>query len=479
MSFTFNGIKKGYLRALVGIERPAWAPIEEEIIEIPGRAGGIITEEKIKVRRLNIPVRVYKKGFASLEDVEEDLAAWLITDDPKPLTFSHKPDRTYHAKVTGELVLDEYPEWGEGVISFLCPDPYKYGPEIQIQFTSDVFTLTNNGTAETSPTFELEVLKPVTLAMIQNQDNKYMMIGQPHDVTQQQPYVLEERVMWDEMNNLTGWTATSSVEGGIVSGNITTDGYRFLPQSFGEGANWHGPALKTSIPGGPLQDFKIDAVVEFWNTNQIGDKVGKLEIDLLNGSGKVVAKLSLSDTQFGANLTVGQARSGSNSGANHYLINESGDLLGVWNNFYGLLRILRKGNYWEAYICLIDQTTGRHHTERWASWTDMQKTIMDSVAQVQIYMAQFETNPAVDMAVHDIKVWRLNQDEVKVPYIANVGDKITFDMMSKVVLINGEPMKKLKQLGATYFTLNSGNNQLVIMPRDSFRVNVKYRERYL
>lgn len=477
MSFTFNGIKKGYLRALVGIERPAWAPIEEEIIEIPGRAGGIITEEKIKVRRLNIPVRVYKKGFASLEDVEEDLAAWLITNEPKPLTFSHKPDRTYYAKVTGELVLDEYPEWGEGVISFLCPDPYKYGPEIPLKLPSDHTTFTYNGTADGYPVFELEVETPVTMAMIQNQDNEFMMIGKPYDITTQQPFISEEKVMRHEMDNLIGWTAPDSVEDGVVAGSMASDGYRVMPQSYGTGTDWHGPALKTSIPGGPLQDFKLEAIVEFWNTNHTGDKVGKLEVDLLNDTGKVIARVALADTQFGSNLTIGQARAGSKD-LNHYMINYGGDIPGVWNNFYGLLRILRRGNYWEAYITLMDPKTNRHHTSKWVSWVDTDSVIMDQVAQVQIYMAQFANNTPVDMGLHHIDIWKYNKNQVGVPYIAQIGDVITFDHQNGTILLNGEDRMDLKNFGATFFKLKKGKNQLSVIPANSFKVTCKYRERF-
>src|SRR5690606_36982452 len=125
-----------------------------------------------------------------------------------------------------------------GTIEFLVLDGYGYGPEVEAVFPSDVVTLTNNGTAEAEPIFELEVKQPVTFAMIQNQDNDYMMIGKPYDVTTQQPYESEKRVFWSEMNNLTGWTTPGTVEGGTVSGSIKTNGYMFLPESYGTGSGW-------------------------------------------------------------------------------------------------------------------------------------------------------------------------------------------------------------------------------------------------
>ena len=476
--FSFNGITKDYVRVLRGLERPTWAPIEYEILEIPGRPGGLIPGKKIKVRQINIPVRIYTKGFESLQKVKEDLAAWLITDEPKELIFSDEPDRVYYAQVTGEFNLDELVYWGEGVIPFICPDPYKYGLEKEAIFPSDVVSLNYNGTAPGDPVFELEVKEPVTFAAIQNQDEEYMMIGKPYDVTTQQPYEAEKRVFWNEMNNLTGWTTPGTVEGGTVSGSIKTNGYMFFPESYGTGSGWHGPALKTSIPEAPLHNFKIDALVEFWNTNVDGGKVGKLEIELLNSANEVVAKLSLYDSQFGSNVTVGQARAGKITGTYHFLIDEYGDSPGVWNNFYGLLRILRVGNYWEAYITKINQSTGRHHTSRWRSWTDTDGVISDEVTQVQIYMAQYENRSPIEMGVHDIKIWRLQREPEKIPYIAYPTDIITFDHKERLILLNGEPRKDLKDFGASYFTLKPGENQLIVMPENSFDVKCRYRERF-
>lgn len=476
--FFFNGITKDYIRVLRGLERPAWAPIEYEILEIPGRPGGLIPGKKTKVRQINIPVRIYTKGFDSLQKVKEDLAAWLITDEPKELIFSDEPDRIYYAQVTGEFNPDELVYWGEGVISFICPDPYKYGPEKEAIFPSDVVSLNYNGTAPNDPIFELEATQPVTFAMIQNQDDEYMMIGKPYDAAQEQPFMEEERIMWNDMSSTTGWTVPESVEDGVIAGKMVSNGYMFIPESFGTGSHWHGPALKTSIPQAPLQDFRMDALVEFWNTNVQGSGVGKIEIELLNDSDEVVAKVGLVDSQVGMNSTIGQARAGSATGVSHYLINEYGDYWWVWNNFYGILRIGRRGKHWFAYITKVDPDTGKYHSGRYRTWDDLEGVITDPIYQVRVYMAQYDNRQQVSMGLHDIKIWRFNRFENAVPYIAQEGDIITFDHKEKAIFINGEPRKDLKDFGASYFSLKPGKNQLIVYPEESFEVRCKYRERF-
>ncbi|MEN0648920.1 distal tail protein Dit [Caldifermentibacillus hisashii] len=478
MSFTFNGIKKGYLRALVGIERPAWAPIEEEIIEIPGRSGGIITEEKIKVRRLNIPVRVYKKGFASLEDVEEDLAAWLITNEPKPLTFSHKPDRTYYAKVTGELVLDEYPEWGEGVISFLCPDPYKYGPEVSVKFTSDVFSVINSGTAETLPTFELEVLKPITLAMIQNQDNEYIMLGKPAPIDTP-PFVRQELVLHDTCDTITGWAPATYVDNGYLAGNIISTGGAFVVDKVGsaiEPYNWQGPAIKRSI-GAPLENFKMEVLVDLLNVG--ANVTGMIEIYLLDSSNKTVMKIGIEDVWPAINQVQGKMQLGELD-ANRYHYYRTPDYPWGWNNYSGVLRLERDGYKIRPYFALID-SSGR---EDWVAssfiYYDYESKYQTPITQIQVAMRIWPTTERATMRVKDIKFWRYNEPvSNEVPYIAAPGDVITFDHKTKDILINGEDRMDLKDFGANFFRLKKGENKLIVYPDGAFRTTVKYRERYL
>lgn len=476
MSFTFNGVKKDYLRVLVGLERPAWAPIEEEILEIPGRPGGIITKQHTTVRRLNIPVRVYKRGFDSLEELEEDLAAWLVTDEPKPLEFDHKPNRVYYAKVTGELIFTEYPQWADGVISFICPDPYKYGPELEAVFPTDVVTLTNEGTADADPIFELEVKEPVTMAMIQNQDNEYIMIGKPVDLENQIPVEREERVFWDELGSLVGWTTGTNAEGAIA-GEVETTGYAFQPKTFGTGSYWHGPAIKTSLPE-VLTDFTVEAIVEFFNGTP--NNVGLLEIQLLDEDENIIAKTGLRDTRQATTDTFNVSRIG-NLDVNYYLHNGPGMYPWTWSNFYGVLRIGRHGKQWFTYVAQINQSTREHHSRLYRTWNDAAGQFSHlNLAQIQIYFAQMKDYSPASMRVHDLKVYKWNPiTEREIPYIAYPGDIITFDHKNADILINGESRADLKQLGASFFKLKKGENLLVVSPDDSFNVKCKYRPTYL
>ena len=471
VSFTFNGVKKDYLRVLVGLERPAWAPIEEEILEIPGRPGGIITKQHTTVRRLNIPVRVYKRGFDSLEELEEDLAAWLVTDEPKPLEFDHKPNRVYYAKVTGELIFTEYPQWADGVISFICPDPYKYGPELVKTFQSDVVKMTNEGTAEAEPVFELEVKEPVTFAMISNQDDEYMMIGEPSSITQQ-PAQEKEPILFDGLGSTAGWTVSDKIDDGVGNGQFIATQGAFVVSDYGTGSAWHGPAVYKQL-NEPLENYRIELTLEF---KPVPGTTGRVELYLLGPELEKVGKLTLRDTWKNSTIVVSDIEIGGtiiDSGPN-----PTNQL--YWNDFYGIMMLEKRGNQYTYYTTLVNQSTGRHYHARGSTYYDVTNSLGHTISAIQLHAGQYGNEPPVDLKIHDLKVYKINiLSDYQVPYIAEPGDVIIFDHKNADILINGESRADLKQLGASFFKLKTGENRLVVSPDDSFDVKCKYRPTYL
>lgn len=145
MTLTFNGVSKPFFHATVDTKRPMWAPIEWDMVEIPGRPGAYLKHKKIKARQLSVPVVI--KGIDDMQKAKEEVAEWLVTDEPAPLVFTDEPDRTYYAVIDGEGQLDEVFKYGKGTINFICPDPYKYGAEksFDISNQADGVNLVKNG----------------------------------------------------------------------------------------------------------------------------------------------------------------------------------------------------------------------------------------------------------------------------------------------------------------------------------------------
>ena len=48
-SFSFNGIRKDYIFILMGFNRPAWSPVERDILKVPSKAGGYLLQTNTNV----------------------------------------------------------------------------------------------------------------------------------------------------------------------------------------------------------------------------------------------------------------------------------------------------------------------------------------------------------------------------------------------------------------------------------------------
>lgn len=159
-SFTFDGISKPYLTVLKDSNRQPWAPIEWTYQDVPKRPGALPVKKNTGVRALPLPVFLKGKSIEDLQKVKEDLAEWLIHDEPKPLIFDDEPDRIYYAVVDGSFDPDEILKWGQGVIPFICPDPYKYGEEESLILGD--FPIRNVGTLKTNPVFSIKFMSNTT-----------------------------------------------------------------------------------------------------------------------------------------------------------------------------------------------------------------------------------------------------------------------------------------------------------------------------
>jgi predicted phage tail component-like protein len=465
---TFNGVTKPYITVLEKI-RPPWATIKRNILTLKGLPGGHLDDTETQPRAIGARVLIQNNGiFDDLQKLKEDMAEWLITENPEELIFEDEANRAYFAVVDGALDIEEMVTAGRGVIYFICPDPYKYGSEKTIENPSNFYV---EGTVETYPTIKLEIKQDSTFVAVSDGE-RINLIGNPA-AAEQTPYERETRILWDQLGALTGWTASTSVEEGTNAGAITTNGYEFSASSYGSGTAWHGPALKKSI-GATIQDFKIDVLLQ-----QIGStgQLGGVEIALLDASNQFVAKLQMFKKSTGSGANTARLRAGKYDNG-HDIINEFGDQWWVWQNFDGILRLERVGNQWSAYVARIDN--GVFNTTRLRTWPDSEGIATAPITQVQVQFWQHGSTPATNQRIKDIKVFRINQQPNGVPYVARAGDIIEFDHQEDIIRRNGEDIKKEKAFIGEYFSFKKGINTLMAEPADAIeKSEVRWRPRWL
>lgn len=468
----FNGIEKDYIVPLTGRRRSVWAPISRNLISVTGMPGAHLSHTDVQVRVITVPVLVKAENINDLQKAKEDMAEWLVHDEPKELIFKDEPDRVYYAVVDGELELDEIFSTGRGEITFICPDPFKYGPEKVYQTDQDTFIVENEGTAETEPIFELTAKEPTTFAMVSNGD-EYMMVGRPYDESEQ-PTSRYDTVFADNASTLVGWSAIpggSNLDEGVVGGNMATNGYAFYAESFGTNPNgWVGPAVKKSLSR-TVQNFRMTVDLELLNRQ---GNVGKVVVSLLDANDNVIASVQMVDATNSAWKNRAIIRAG--SGANAVDILNHAPERGGWNDFRGVLRIERIGNEFRAYVARV--VNGRHTGRLNRTYLDTLGQFQTPVSQVRVYIAKARNYEPFPMFFHGGNVWEIiDLDAHQVPIIADEGDIIEFNHQTGDTYINGEPVPF--DFGADFFTLKKGINTLTVMPENTFDTKVTFRDRYL
>jgi predicted phage tail component-like protein len=453
--FTFNSVRKDYILT-ISKKRPYWAPIKRNYFSIPGVPGALLDSTETDVRVIPVEVNISAETADELRKVSEDFAAWLITEEPKELIFDDEPDRIYYAAVDGSFDSDEIVADGFGMIYFLCLDPYKYGPEESIEFV-DSKSFPVEGSIETNPVIKIDVKQDTTFIAVSNGE-RLNIVGQPQEVDQQ-PVNREERKFWDDMGSFTGWTDTTAVEEGVITGTMKTSGYSFYTDAYGSDAGWHGPAKKISI-GSSIQDFQVDALIHQSSTS---GKAGSVEIALLDANNNFVAKMLMSKRSASSIANWARLRAG--SAANGFdILNTRGANDFTWADFDGMLRISRVGNVWTAYVCLIDEN-GVQHTRAGETWVDSLGIATAAVSQIQVQLWQYGTTPATTQYIADLKVFKINSPgDNQIPILASAGDVIEFDHQSDIIRRNGEDISKHKQFVGEYFPLLPGMNTIVVEP---------------
>ncbi|QWI68514.1 phage tail family protein [Bacillus mycoides] len=492
LSFTFNNIRKDYIQMLVGRKRPSWAPIKRNLVRVPHRPGAFFIHTETEERRIDVPLVIKaKKDIADLQKIKEDLANWLYTEQPAELIFDDELDRTYLAFIDGSLDLDELVNRGKGVITFVCPMPYKLG-KVQTQtFTQNWSTeitsnFTNKGSVETPALIEMIAKKPSTFLDVwfgkYPTERNYFRIGYP--LTVEETTVQErERVMWDEMATSVGWTpVTGTFDDMKGTGSFKSrDGYALYCQDYGQEKGFHGAIAKKNIPGGPLQDFEMEAWVRL-KSKSIGE-MGRVEVLLLDDTSNIVTRINMNDLYWDAEMSKAYMRIGNAGTPNSIrkLVDTSGAHPNTFNQFYGRLRIARRGKEWSVYVARFRDGTeidDASLVERWIDETGNPMTER-KIAQVMISIMSWDVNKPVDvMQIDDLKIWKVNKVPSNTkPYIFDTGDKIVIDTERSLVTINGKNAINIKDIFSNFPKVISGDNRIDIMPPD-VNATVSYRERY-
>ena len=130
----FNGIRKPYIHVLSGRVRPFFAPLIRS-----SKFDSRLVQTERGHRIIEVPVYIKFKSLSEFRRLTEDIAAWLVHDEPKPLEFADEPDRLYFA-IVDDTVNEEtlYLGGAPTVFRFICG--HKYSKERQLTINNTLST---------------------------------------------------------------------------------------------------------------------------------------------------------------------------------------------------------------------------------------------------------------------------------------------------------------------------------------------------
>lgn len=474
LSFYFNGIKKSYLKIEKGRRRSIFAPLSRNLTTVPGRPGAFLNSTDTQVRVITQPFFIEAKDRFHLRKIEEDLAEWLITDEPAPLIFDDESDRVYYAIVDGSLEMEDIVRFGRGVVTFICLDPFKYGHKV-LSFIdpAEPAIIVNEGTAPTKPIFTFTAIQPTTFIDI-IKDDDYMSIGEPVSV-EDSSFNPKTRRIYDEMTTTNGWgTSFFQPDGGVKAGTMVIvgdDKEEFGATNYGSGSAWHGPLIQKTFE--PCEDYYVRVRFNIRTNNS--KQRGRTEMYLLGPDGSQIGKISAINRETSMKTTI-EVRL-QNGLKSHYPINR----LNAFKGFFGHVAITKEGTKFKIEIAVEEtKPTGGFKVVKKEThyYDDLNGDYQLPIAGVAAHVSTWANAPLPHRArIRSVIVDKMNKEE-GVPQIIQPGDIVVIDFKDELILINDEPRNDLKDFGGNYFSLPPGESVLVLNPPDAFNAQVEWRDCY-
>ncbi|AYY27349.1 distal tail protein Dit [Bacillus cereus group sp. Bce033] len=468
--------------------------LSDEIYElsVPRRAGSYYLGKRTPKRVIEIDFSLKGVSLLDIRKRIDELNKLLYTDNPVEIKFTDEPEYTYYGVKENVEENLEKSNIHQGTITLVCLFPYKVGDLKTYDFKQEWSTeitsrFVNNGSVESPALIEINVKKQSTFLDVwfgdYPLDRNYFRLGYPLAV-QETPVQERERVLWDEMTSPIGWTpVTGQVEEMKGTGSFKSrDGYALYCEDYGQGSDFHGAIAKKNIPGGPLQDFEMEAWVRL-KSKSIGE-MGRVEVLLLDDASNIVARINMNDLYWDAEITKAYMRLGNAGTPNSIrkLVDTNGTHPNTFNQFYGRLRIARRGKEWSVYVARFKDGTEIDDASLPVKWIDETGNPMTNrkVAQVMIAICKLGDNPPVDiLQIDDLKIWKVNSVGSNArPYIFDPGDKVVIDTESAHVTVNGKDVIHLKDVFSDFPMIIRGNNRIDIMPPEVGKAAVSFREMF-
>jgi phage-related protein len=461
--------------------------LERSRTNIPGRPGSIVTSTRQGDRIISIGLQVFAESMHEYDDLKHIIFELFYSIGDLEIVRDMKPDQKIFAKQDSDYSIENIDSAdGEFFIDLVMDIPFILGTE-QSYNLSSLSTIANEGTIDTPPIFDLEVIEDSTRIEITNLTNqtpsgtpRSIVLGQPQDVDAT-PVDPKKLVLHDTMRSTASWQGASDVDSGYVSGNFGVDGDGFYVEDWGEtgdkppGTVWIGPSLQKAIPQSLNGSFYADIKIANGNDRE-GNiaAVGIIEVYMRDANGQMVCKMQFGDSFHNAHENLATFVTG---GVRYQMQAKN---TGGWNNFDGIIRIMRDSNYYLPYVAMIDSKG--NHTRVQSMYNIVPGPVgKNPVTSIQIAMRKPWGGKRMYQRIKEIKIYETigayEFPDNSVPLLFKTGDRLHIDVAKGLLMLNGEVRNDLFSLETDFFSLVEGLNRITLS--ENVRGTVTYRNRYL
>jgi hypothetical protein len=278
------------------------------------------------------------------------------------------------------------------------------------------------------------------------------------------------------------------------------DGYVFIDDP-GTGDSFHGPTIVRHLAT-PAHDFQTGLI--FYWTDSAAAAMGRIQLYALNSAHAVIGKAGIQDSWGGIAQTAFHAQAGGQAGTYASIVNILPAQPQAWNTCnWGAITLQRRtlgdGTVWTAIMEIVDPALGAPFTH-WRlerTYKDLTGACgTDDLHAVAIHMSVAGSTEPTKQWASECWAWEWTDGggggATDSSVIAQANDRITVDMRTGAVLLNGStkskvndtngvllPMSALVHYTSSFFPIAVGSNTVDIAAGCNVSGTAYVHERWL
>lgn len=233
---------------------------EIEDLQIGSSDGVRYRKKRYPARTIVVTYSLHASSDSAFRSAYNKLNQILNAEQAK-LIFNDEADKYFIATKAGNSEITPGQNCVTGEIEFYCADPFKYAVEETVVTptldNNSTFFVDYRGTYKTYPKIQATFSSDNGYIAFVDANKHILQFGSVEESDKVEDYIKSQDLIVDGMEEgVTGWTLNNAVtvgqqafvQTGSFKRTIRHDQICLEPDSYGTGAQWHGPSFTKKVP---------------------------------------------------------------------------------------------------------------------------------------------------------------------------------------------------------------------------------------